>query len=72
MARAKSGHLTDARWTAEERQAIAEMRWWPIGEVEKASETILPRIIRRQIRAVGQGNYGDGLTTINLSVSEPD
>lgn len=34
--------ITDVGWTTEERQAIAEMRWWPLSELSSASSIIKP------------------------------
>lgn len=42
LARCSSSALTDAGWTAEERQAIAEMRWWSLDELATTSKTVKP------------------------------
>lgn len=42
FARCSASSLTDAGWTAEERQAIAEMRWWSLLELSAGQQQIKP------------------------------
>lgn len=42
LARCSSPALSDTGWTAEERQAITEMRWWSLDELSATSKTIKP------------------------------
>ncbi|HEX4430366.1 MAG TPA: NUDIX domain-containing protein [Frankiaceae bacterium] len=42
VARSAGQTLTDSFWTAEERHAVAEMRWWSLDELATTSRTVKP------------------------------
>ena len=46
LARCATPAVTDAGWTPEEHQAIAEMRWWSLAELDAASPSAVkpPRL----------------------------
>jgi 8-oxo-dGTP pyrophosphatase MutT (NUDIX family) len=62
--------LSSELQTPEEKEVIREMKWWTVDAVERSSEVILPKIMRRLVRDVADGRYPDSILHIDLS-SEP-
>lgn len=44
--------LTDAGWTPEEREVIAEMRWWSLAEMDATTGTVKPPKLAEHLRAL--------------------
>lgn len=68
VARTNSDALSQEGWTSEERQAVKDLRWWSVDELEATSETILPPMITRLIRPVSEGQYVGQVINIDLSL----
>ena len=61
LARAATTTLTDTGWTPQERQVIAELRWWSLAELGGADPAAVkpPRLadhLRHLLRAVAAGD----------------
>ncbi|MEJ2865513.1 NUDIX hydrolase [Actinomycetospora flava] len=50
LARCASRVLSDAGWTPEEREFVAEMRWWSVDELATTPHTIVPRDLAALLR----------------------
>jgi 8-oxo-dGTP pyrophosphatase MutT (NUDIX family) len=68
LARCFSARLSDAGWTSEERQAIAEMRWWSLDELRATSEEVKPPRLAALLRELlnSLGREPSGVRTIPL------
>jgi 8-oxo-dGTP pyrophosphatase MutT (NUDIX family) len=71
LARRTTSTLRDSGWTAEERQAVAELRWWSLDELATTSKAIKPPGLSILLRELldSLGNNSDGaepVRTIDL------
>lgn len=66
VARTPQTSISRDGWTADERDVIAEMRWWELGELEATSEAVLPAMLPRSIRRIAEGRYGENAVFIDL------
>jgi 8-oxo-dGTP pyrophosphatase MutT (NUDIX family) len=44
--------LSDTGWTPEEREVIAEMRWWSLAELDTSTRTVKPPKLAEHLRAL--------------------
>lgn len=67
LARCPASCLTDSGWTEEERQAIAEMRWWSLPDMSAASKNIKPPRLAELLRnLLKNGEDSESVRTIEL------
>jgi 8-oxo-dGTP pyrophosphatase MutT (NUDIX family) len=70
LARCPASPLTDDGWTAEERQAIAEMRWWSLPELSTTSKTVKPprlaELLRELLSSADSGEHNGSVRNIEL------
>lgn len=59
LARCTTTALTDSGWTAEERQAIAEMRWWSLAELDTTTKTVKPPKLAEHLQALLEASGTD-------------
>lgn len=70
-ARCAGSFLSDGGWTSEERQAIAEMRWWPLNELVTTWQELKPPrlgiLLRELLTAIARdGQDSVSVRTIDL------
>ena len=66
VARTRQASIGREGWTAGERDVIAEMRWWDLGELGEMGETVLPGMLPRSIRGIAEGRYAKNVVFIDL------
>jgi hypothetical protein len=71
LARCSTSRLSRAGWTWEERQVIAEMRWWTLDELSTSSKDIKPprlaSLLRNLLTAITSGSHDSAVVhTIDL------
>ena len=52
---ASASRLTTAGWTDLERQVVDDLRWWDLGELSDAQETVYPRGLAALVRELLAG-----------------
>lgn len=66
LARCSDSALTDSGWTAEERQAIAEMRWWSLDELAATTMSIKPPMLARVLGELLESVDAVGVQSLSL------
>jgi 8-oxo-dGTP pyrophosphatase MutT (NUDIX family) len=46
-----------SRHTEIEKKFVMDMRWWPVGDIEKTADVVYPLGMQRHIRDIAEGRY---------------